>query len=156
VNWQKKHIKSIALNYSKAPFFKIYADEFFGILNRSWKYLIDLNLELIYWIVDKLNIATPMLLSSELNIPGSNEQRLIDIILSLNGNHFYEGSAGRNYIDRSVFEKTGISVTYQDYEHPVYPQRYGEFISHLSIIDLIFNCGTESINLLTHKKKMES
>lgn len=149
VLWQKKHIKAITQNYTKAPFFKLYADVLFEILNRPWKYLIDLDLELIFWIVKELQISTPMVLSSELGVSGSNVNRLIGIIHALGGNHFYEGSAGRKYIDEGVFEAEGISVSFQDYHHPKYPQLNGSFISHLSIVDLLFNCGPQSLGILT-------
>ena len=148
-NWTKKHIKSITQNYSNAPFSGQYADRLFEILNRPWDYLIDLNLELLYWLTKQLNISTPMVLSSELGVPGSNVQRLIDIINSLGGSCFYEGSAGKNYIDVHLFEDAGISVTFQQYDHPRYLQLYGDFMSHLSIIDLLFNCGPESLNILS-------
>lgn len=150
VHWQKKHIKSIIQNYSKAPFFETYADGLFAILNRSWKYLVDLDIELIHWLAKQLDIRTEIRLSSDLNISGFNVQRLIDIIHALNGNRFYEGSAGENYIDTSVFECAGISVTFQDYKHPVYPQLHGDFLSHFSIIDLLFNCGFNSLKILTN------
>ncbi|MCP4112656.1 MAG: WbqC family protein [Desulfobacteraceae bacterium] len=153
IPWHKKHIKSVTQNYSKAPFFELYADKLFKLLNKPCKYLIDLNFELIHWLTDQLNISTPMVLSSELNISGANVQRLIDIIQSLQGNHFYEGSAGREYIDVKIFEEAGITVTFQDYNHPVYPQLHGDFISHLSIIDLLFNCGSESLNILSVSKR---
>ncbi|MBW2319331.1 MAG: WbqC family protein [Deltaproteobacteria bacterium] len=148
VPWQKKHIKSIIQNYFKTPFFETYADGLFKIISRSWKYLVDLDIELIHWLAKQLDIKTVIRLSSDLNISGSNVQRLIDIIHALNGNCFYEGSAGENYIDVSLFERSGISVTFQDYKHPVYPQLYGEFLSHLSIIDLLFNCGSDSLKVL--------
>jgi len=143
------NIKSITQNYSKAPFFELYAEGLFAKLCRPWKHLFDLDLELIYWLVEQINITTPLLLASELGIQGSNVQRLIDIIHALKGSHFYEGCAGRNYIDVELFEREGISVTFQDYIHPDYPQLHGEFISHLSIIDLLFNCGPESLKILT-------
>ncbi|NIM96501.1 MAG: hypothetical protein GTO24_00030 [candidate division Zixibacteria bacterium] len=149
MTWQKKHVKSIRQNYSNAPFFELYADGLFARLNQTWNYLIDLDLELIYWLAEQLNIFTPIRLASSLGIQGSGVQRLVDIIDAVNGSHFYEGSAGKNYIDVDVFEKNGISITFQDYNHPKYPQRYGDFISHLSIIDLLFNCGPESLNILT-------
>jgi hypothetical protein len=137
IGWQKKHIKTITQNYSKAPFFDLYANGLFEILNKSWEYLLDLDLELISWLAEQLNISTKMI------------QRLIGIIHTLGGDYFYEGSAGRNYIDVGVFEDAGISVTFQDYDHPTYPQLHGDFISHLSTIDLLFNCGPESLNILT-------
>lgn len=151
VDWQKKHIKAIEQNYSKAPYFEQYSDGLFEILRRQWRYLIDLDLEIIYWLVDQLSISTRMVLASDLNIPGSHVQRLIDIIHSLGGNHFYEGAAGENYIDINVFKSAGISVSFQKYEHPEYPQLYGDFISHLSVIDLLLNCGSDSLGILLNE-----
>jgi len=156
VRWQNKHIKAIIQNYSRTPFFGLYADGLFEILGRPWKYLIDLDLELTHWIAKQLNISTPIVLSSNLGVPGSNVQRLIDIVHLLGGNRFYEGSAGKNYIDIRIFEQSGIEVTFQDYQHPGYPQPYGDFVSHLSIVDLIFNCGPESLNILLMSKQEEN
>ncbi|MDY6971687.1 MAG: WbqC family protein [Thermodesulfobacteriota bacterium] len=148
-NWIKKHIKSITQNYSNAPFFGQYSDGLFEILDRSRDYLVDLNLELIHWLTRELDISTPTVLSSDLGIAGSNVTRLIDIINDLGGSCFYEGSAGRNYIDVGLFEDAGISLVFQQYDHPRYPQLHGDFMSHLSIIDLLFNCGPKSLNILS-------
>jgi len=149
VPWQKKQIKTITQNYSKAPFFAKYADNLFDRLNRSWEKLNELNVELIGWIAKELGISTEIVFASELGVYGSGTQRLIDVIKAFNGTGFYEGSAGRNYIDHSLFEKSEILITYQDYTHPTYPQLYGDFVSHLSIIDLMFNCGEDSLEILT-------
>ena len=150
VSWQKKHTLSISQNYRKAPFLARYEEGFFSKLGKSWDWLVDLDLELIQWFAQELGIKTPVLRSSEMGISGAGVQRLIEIILSLGGTRFYEGSAGRNYIDANVFEREGISVMFQDYAHPVYPQLHGDFISHLSIIDLLFNCGPGSLNILAN------
>ena len=89
-------------------------------------------MELIYWLVERLSISTRVVLASSLGVRGANVTRLINIIQSLGGDHFYEGSAGQSYINVDVFEQAGISVTFQEYRHPSYPQLYGDFISHLS------------------------
>jgi hypothetical protein len=141
VPWQKKHIRTIAQNYSKASFFNEYIDGLESILARPCRYLIDLNMKLIVWMAEQLEISTPIKMSSELDVPGKSIQRLIAIIQTLDGNHFYEGSAGRNYIDGTDFKKAAIALTFQDYQHPEHPQLHGEFISHLSAIDYLFNCG---------------
>ena len=108
-----------------------------------------MDLKLIFWLAKQLGISTPMVLSSELGIAGSHTQRLIDIIKNQGGNRFYEGSSGQYYIDTNDFDKAGIKVSFQDYQHPVYPQLYGAFVSHLSVIDLLFNCGPDSLKILT-------
>ena len=149
-SWQKKHTLSILQNYRKAPFLARYEEDFVSRLEKPWDWLIDLDLELIQWLALELGIKTPILRSSEMGIFGAGMQRLIEIILRLGGSRFYEGSAGRNYIENNVFEREGISVIFQDYEHPFYPQLHGDFVSHLSIIDLLFNCGPGSLNILAN------
>jgi hypothetical protein len=144
IPWQKNHIRTITQYYSKAPFFEQYAAGVFSILDKPREYLLDLDLELTYWLVEQLGITSRFVLSSDLKVPGSNVQRLIDIIHAVGGDTFYEGSAGRNYIDTRLFQEAGIKVVFQEYSHPVYPQLYGDFISHLSVIDLLFNCGPDS------------
>ena len=56
--------------------------------------------------------------------------------------------SGRDYIDDSLFTDAGIAIEYQDYDHPVYPQLHGEFIPFLSVVDLLFNCGPKSLEIL--------
>ena len=142
--WAPKHVKTLRQFYSKAPFFKDYAEELFAILERPRELLADLDMELQNWLARQLGVATPVRLSSKINVPGTGEQRLIDIITTLGGTCFYEGEAGRGYLDPANFTKAGIELVFQEYDHPVYPQLHGEFMSHLSVIDLIFNCGPES------------
>jgi hypothetical protein len=38
------------------------------------------------------------------------------------------------------FAQAGIAVRWQEFKHPVYPQLHGEFVSHLSVVDWLFNC----------------
>ena len=44
-------------------------------------------------------------------------------------------------VERGVFDELDIRGAYFDYAHPAHPQRHGEFISHLSVTDLLFNMG---------------
>ena len=152
IPWQKKHIKSITQNYSKGIYFNDYADELFGIIDKDFDFLLDLNLELIDRLCKILSIQTKTVLSSELNIKGDRMDRLISIIRHFKGDIFYEGSAGKDYIDLSEFDQSGIETRFQDYNHPIYKQLYGEFISHLSVIDLLFNHGQNSLNIITGSK----
>jgi hypothetical protein len=52
------------------------------------------------------------------------------------------------YLDTALFERNGIAVEWQDYVHPVYPQLHGAFVPYLSAIDLLLNCGEQSLSVL--------
>jgi hypothetical protein len=47
-----------------------------------------------------------------------------------------------------LFDKEGIEVIFQDFKRPVYNQLFGEFEPYISAIDLLFNCGDNSLEIL--------
>jgi hypothetical protein len=154
VNWRKKHLFSIKQNYSKAPFFKEYLPLFEEAYSKDWKYLIDIDMYFILKLAECLGMGDKKItLSSALNIKGDRIGRLVNICKYFNAGIFYEGVAGKNYINEESFMEQGIRVEYQDYKHPIYHQLYGEFIPYLSIIDLLFNHGDESLAILLNKSE---
>jgi hypothetical protein len=58
------------------------------------------------------------------------------------------GQDGVKYMKLGRFKENGIRVVIQDFCHPVYPQLYNEFESHLSVVDLLFNCGPQSMEII--------
>lgn len=147
-NWKKKHLKTIEQNYRKALYFDNYYHKLEKIINNNWSYLIELNMELIYWLAEELKVKKEFIFSSHLNIQGNRIQRLIDICKKLGGSTLYEGTAGKNYINEEDFNQAGIKVEFQNYVHPEYRQLHGAFVSHLSVIDLLFNEGEKSKQIL--------
>ena len=154
VNWRKKHLLSIKNNYSKSLFFKKYIDILEEAYTTDWDLLIDIDMFFIKKIVKSLNLTNKeIVLSSGLNIEGDTLERLVKMCKVFKADIFYEGSAGKNYIDEDYFNKNNIRVEYQDYKHPVYDQLHGDFIPYLSVIDLLFNHGNESLSILLNKEE---
>ncbi len=151
-HWQRKHIKTLEQNYRKSEYFETYAGDLFQILECKWELLTDLNLTLIKWFMSVLGINTKLVMSSDLNIEGYGTSRLIEIIKYLGGTSFYEGAAGKNYIEENLFESEGIQIVYQEYEHPTYTQLFEGFMPYLSVIDLIFNNGPEGLEIIMEKR----
>jgi len=85
-------------------------------------------------------------------VEGESTQLLINIVRKLNGQIYLSGYGGSKYQEESLFEEAGITLKYYDFEPPTYPQLWGNFISRLSIIDLLFNCGSQSLKILMEKK----
>ena len=147
-NWQKKHLKSILLNYKKAPYFDNYASFFEDVYNKKWRYLSDLNEYMLRWFIEQLNIKVEFLKASDFNFHGTKSDLVLDMCKQLGADAYIFGALGRDYANADDFAKAGITVFFQDYKHPTYPQIQGDFVSHLSIIDLLFNCGPKSYDII--------
>ena len=146
--WRKKHIGTVETFYSKAPYFDSLFPEFAEIVSRDWTYLWELDLALIKWLNGVIGIATPIVLASELEASGQKSERLLDICKKLGATEYYSGAAAHHYLDIKLFGDAGIEVYFQEYNHPVYPQLQGEFVSHLSALDLAMIAAPESDRII--------
>jgi len=153
-NWNLKHRTTIKLNYQNTPFFQKYWEKTESILNRKWNKLIDLNLTLIEFFNFELGIKTKTVKSSTLQINSTSSQRLLEICQKLNADTYLSGPLGKNYLDEEIFSIANISVVYEKFEHPIYHQMREGFIQNLSIIDLLFNEGEKSKDILLNSKNM--
>ncbi len=156
--WHRIHLQSLKMWYSKSAYYKKYIDELEYILRRDRKYLLDLDVELSNWAMKMLGLNPQICFSSEILIDSNDKQvRLVQICKILNCKYFYEGKLGQQYIDVNLFKDEGITVEFQEYSHPYYQQLWlkeQNYISHLSIIDLLFNCGPDSLDILTGLKRI--
>jgi hypothetical protein len=146
--WARKHLGSIRQFYGRAPHLARYWPELEELLQRRWTLLIDLDLALVNLHARWLGLERPLLRSSALGIAGGQSERLLQHCLHFGATRYLSGSAAREYLDVALFARHGIEVVWQDYVHPVYPQQHGAFVSHLSTLDLLLNCGEQSRSIL--------
>lgn len=146
--WSEKHWNSIRMNYSKANYFREHADFFEGIFSRSWELLNPLLREITTYLLDAFGISTKILFSSEIGASCRKSDLVLELCRKVGATSYLSGSLGRNYLDEAAFEKAGIAVYYQDYEHPTYTQLYPGFERYMGAIDLLFNCGPESLGII--------
>ncbi len=158
-NWQKKHWKTILQCYINAPFFKKHSPFFEEVYHTPWEYLCELDIKIIQYIVKELGIKTKILRSSELGleerfrkqgyIKDRKTERIIFFMKELNANLFFEGAKGKEYINEEMLKDVNLKIEFQDYIHPAYNQQFENFIPYLSVVDLLFNHGDESLDILT-------
>lgn len=146
--WKRKHIKSLELNYKNSKYFDKYFYEFKKIYEMDWKYLSDLNLYILKLILKILNIQIEIIKLSSLNLEEKKSDLIISICKSLGAKKFIFGEKGKDYAIVNDFKKNDIELIFQEYRHPKYDQIGENFISHLSVVDLIFNCGTKSLDII--------
>lgn len=155
IDWRRTHLRTIKQNYSRAPFFNTYFGMFEEIYSKEWQYLIDIDMTFIFALMEELGLTTKIKFSADLGIMGKNTRRLVDICLYLGASEYLTGDAAKDYLDESLFSQNDIKLEYHHYQHPVYNQLYGEFIPYLSIIDLLFNHGKDSLDILTQNKSVK-
>lgn len=157
INWKRKHLKTIELNYKKAKFF----GEIFPIIEEGYNifsdYLIYYNILFVKKISSYLNINVEFFKSSEIS-PESRKsglERIIEICKYLNVTSYLSGSGAgsKRYIKEEEFRQNGIKLEWDNFKFSKYNQiNTSKFISGLSIIDLLFNCGKDSKEILQSGK----
>jgi len=148
-NWGRQHLQALRTNYGRAPFFERYIGLFETALQREWASLCEVNLHLIGLLREALGIdGKPAVCASGIDASREPTQRLIDICRALGADTYLAGAGAAAYMDFAQFEQEGVRVVSQQFDHPVYPQRYTGFMTHLSAVDLIFNCGPDSADVL--------
>lgn len=140
--WKNKYLQTIKQSYGKYPYF----DEVYQVLedaiNIETKYFCEINISIIKNFCEALDIHPEYIRSSELDVKGLKSDLILDICKVTNATLYIAGPSGRDYLDMGSFKKEGIEVKFNDYYHPIYPQKKtDEFISHLSALDLFMNVG---------------
>lgn len=148
IAWGKKLWQTLTANYAKAPYFQTYADSFEGLLSASHARLVDLNEAAILAILRFLEIDVRVLRSSEMNLSGVGSDLILEICKTVGAETYVSGSGGKKYMDLDAFERAGVKVVFNPFQCPEYPQRFGDFIPNLSVVDLLFNCGPDSAKIL--------
>ena len=149
VQWGKKHLNALITNYSKAPFFKEYIGFFEQTYAQDWKCLVDINIHIIQNLVKIMGIPDKeLILASKFESREGPTERLIDLCKQVGADIYLSGKDGAKYLDLDIFKKESVEVIFQDYKHPQYPQLFGGFEPYMSILDLLFNCGPESLSIL--------
>jgi len=149
--WQHKHYVSLLNFYKKSTYFgehNIWLEQFY---KKEWKNLgpmLDISLK---YLIKALGISTPLLNSSEMVAKGKKSDYILNLCLEAGATTYLSGPFGRDYLDIDRFVRKGINVDFHDYSHPEYRQIYGEFIPYMSIVDLIFNEGPRSLEILTRR-----
>jgi WbqC-like protein family len=146
--WAAKHWETLKHNYGRAPFFRQHAGALEGLYARKWERLADLTREFMAWQLAAFNVRTPLMFSSEMSVPGNKDELILNLCRAAGASVYISGPFGRDYLREDLFSASGITVVYHDYQHPVYPQVYPGFEPYMAAVDLLLNCGPDSLQIL--------
>lgn len=158
--WQQNHWSTLVKAYQDSKHFNEYKDFFEAFyLDHTWTSLSELNQFLIKNISSKIlgNTKTKFDDSRNYSLQGQRQDRLLDLLKKVDATHYISGPSGKNYMDLADFSKLNIEVSWFNYNgYPEYEQLYGKFEHFVSIIDLIFNKGSEAKNYLLNRTYSEN
>lgn len=120
-SWQQVHWRAIASAYNNSPFFEYYRDDFEPLYSRRTDFLVDFDMELMRIVMDLVGIKTELSLSDDYFVSPPGMEDL-----------------------RDSFSPKGEAVSSVKPYYQVFDQKFG-FVPDLSILDLLFNMGPESI-----------
>ena len=146
--WSDKHISNIENFYKKSPYFNLYFNDLKNILSVNYDNFSLLSITLIKYFIDKLDISTNIVLSSDICKDSELQglEKIFFILDNLKAQKYLssDGPGSMRYINENDFKSKNIELVWQKFNHPIYNQLHGDFKSYLSIIDLLFNYGEDS------------
>jgi len=154
--WPRKHWATLKMSYAKAPFFRDYAPAYEELYSRSWGGFMPMVRAFLAQHLRDLGVETPLLYSSEMGVGGSKSELVLNLCRAAGADSYLSGAMGRDYLDEPAFTTSNIAVHYQDYAHPTYTQSQPGFVPFMGIVDLIFNHGPASRDILLNRTPVQS
>ena len=147
-DWRKKHWLSIYYSYKNSRYFSKYSELFEHFYQQEWRYLAEASYQMLSSLLKILNIQTPIKKASALGVEGKKEELVLNICKSVQASEYLSGPDGRDYLHLDLWQEHKVAVKFHDYLHPEYPQLHGDFLPYMSVVDLLFNCGLDSLTIL--------
>lgn len=148
--WRSRLLKTLAANYSRAPFYSETMDWLAPLILSPENNLARYNMAVIRAIADQVGLRHDHCVpSSALGCDGQASDLLISLTRRLDGSCYLCGGGASGYQDDQAFARAGISLAYQRYQHPVYRQKGAEdFVPGLSIVDSLANVDKAGVGTL--------
>ena len=149
-HWAEKHLRSIEQAYSQAPFLSQIIARIRATYEHPPTLLMDLNRSLtrICWEVLSAGQHKRFIGDEELGdlTDSDKNTRLIEICKRVGATNYLSGPSAKEYILPAAWDAAGIKFEYIAYNYRAYPQLHGDFLPHVSILDVLMNLGPGSLD----------
>ena len=142
--WIIENLALLRQCYAKAPCFDLIYPQVEAIYEAGHERLVDFNMAFLNMALRLFDIEVQMSFASSYPVSSSVSQRLLELVLAVEGDNYLTGAGSGNYLDEALFAQSFVSVSWQDFKHPAYSQLYGNFEPMLSCLDLFFNYGNDA------------
>jgi hypothetical protein len=158
INYEKDLINKIIFmltqSYSKSPYFDKYSNDIFKIFKNNYKFISELNINLIKFFCKILEINTKIDFSSRLNLSSKGSDLIIDICKLKKCKKYISTIGSKSYLKQKDFVLNNIDLKFYEFEHKLYNQRGPVFLSNLSMLDILLNLGPKTKQYLKENLKL--
>ncbi len=155
-DWRRRHLRTLESVYSGRPGFEKTQATLASIYDRRHERLIDLNLDIISWLLSTCQIDVDIKMSSELGLSSRSSEKLVDIMKAHDGHRYITGTGAKDYLDVDIFTEQKIEVHWQDFVHPRWNQGTSSFLCGLSTLDTLYHGASVSKMLKREEAGLES
>ncbi|KAA3661694.1 MAG: hypothetical protein DWQ10_04010 [Calditrichaeota bacterium] len=144
ISWRQKHWKSLVVNYKNAAYFEKYDLAIHKIYERSYNFLLDLNLAWIDFLQKELSVTCEFVKTSELDTSSDGAAWISEWGKQINCDTYLVEVQLRNYLEKNKLDLQHLNLKYMQLHSIPYFQQFDEFIPELSIIDMLLNEGDDT------------
>ncbi|MGH3343213.1 MAG: WbqC family protein [Carbonactinosporaceae bacterium] len=154
--WREKHRRTIESSYRNAPHWATHAAKLLAVYDMAAEHLVEYAVESTRAVLRGFGVTTPCVRASRLGeVSGAKTALVAELAARVGATTLVSGEGCRRYLDVELLERHGVTVEWQSFVHPVYPQihlRPG-FVPRLAAFDLLANVGPDSLGLLRETQR---
>ncbi len=153
--WRDRLLNTIQVNYARAPFFATVFPSLSKWVHTPGDSLSEFNIANLSALAEALRFdSSKFVLGSSLRAEGTATDLLIAMTKAVGGGAYLCGGGAKGYQEDTKFPAAGITLVYQDYQHPSYPQgANADFVPGLSVVDALLHCGFDHTRQLLEAGK---
>lgn len=149
--WTLSHWRTIEINYRNSPYYNLYADDIKALLvqNRQHAKLIDILYKSMQFCFINVGLKTKIVHSHQLDHQIIDRtDRVISWLEACHCDTYLLPPNQTMLVDTERLRRARKNLLIASYRSEPYHQQFNHFIPDLSLIDLLFNEGPESVTIL--------
>ena len=147
-HWKHQHLKSLEVSYQKSPYFFFLSEGIRELIYREWLTLEELLFQSTLFLCKKMNINVYFVKSSDLPLVKERSERVVQWMKACGCDSYLIPGEDESLIDVNFIKQQGVSLFSFNFKEQKYHQLFGDFLSDLSGLDLLFNEGELSRSIL--------